>query len=71
MLNGLERFGVGWQSGLYDIGTITRLGGGIVVKTYRKYESYISEARQQNPRAFRALVLLEAEIKRYQNRGAG
>jgi len=46
VLNGLERLAVGVELGVYDLVTLRRLAGTIVVRHWQRYESYVMARRK-------------------------
>jgi len=59
-LNGLERLAVGVEMGVYDLPTLKRLGGTIIVRQYQRAEAYITARRNASDPLGRQATVYES-----------
>ncbi|WP_182111670.1 DUF4760 domain-containing protein [Actinotalea sp. JY-7876] len=70
VLNGLERLANGVAVGVYDLGTLARLGGTTIVRSHERFDPYIDILRRtevkelRQERAYVALDGLARELRR-------
>ncbi|MDQ1746925.1 MAG: hypothetical protein QOD07_1188 [Frankiaceae bacterium] len=70
MLNGLERIAVGVETGVYDLGTVRKLGGTICVRSVQRCYWYIRARREfvdephRQKTVFLSLELLASQLER-------
>lgn len=65
-LGGMERFGAGWQRGLYDVAELDALGHTIIIKLYRRHEQYVLAIRRSKsqPTAYAGFQALAKELSK-------
>ena len=60
----MERFAVGVNTNVYDIGVFDRIAGGATVKTYYKLREYILGARKKSHSAYIDLELMVQDLEK-------
>lgn len=79
VLNGMENLGAGVSSGIYDIEQLRKLGGTMIVRTWRKHEALVHAIRNdagphgdlRQPTAFRELEALNERLRRLGSSDSG